>query len=67
ARNSQGSSATYGGMAMAGRDSTVEAALLDPAEQRRFVVRCTRAISARESRLEPGVVDVETRVEKPES
>jgi hypothetical protein len=54
-------------MAMAGRDSTVEAALLDPAEQRWFVVRCTRAISERESRLEPRVVDLETRVEKPES
>ena len=46
---------------------TVEKALLDLAEQQRFVVRYTRAISERESRLEPRVVDLETRVEKLES
>ncbi|HEY2730314.1 MAG TPA: hypothetical protein VGK52_10260 [Polyangia bacterium] len=46
---------------------TVETALLDLAEQQRFVVRYTRAISERESRLEPRVVDLETRVEKLES
>ena len=46
---------------------TVEIALLDLAEQQRFVVRYTRAISERESRLEPRVVDLETRVEKLES
>ena len=46
---------------------TVETALLDLAEQQRFVVRYTRAISERESRLEPRVVDLQTRVEKLES
>ena len=46
---------------------TVETALLDLAEQQRFVVRYTRVISERESRLEPRVVDLETRVEKLES
>jgi hypothetical protein len=49
------------------RLQTVETALLDLAEQQRFVVRYTRAISERESRLEPRVVDLETRVEKLES
>jgi len=46
---------------------TVETALLDLAEQQRFVVRYTKAISERESRLEPRVVDLETRVDKLES
>jgi hypothetical protein len=49
------------------RLSTVESALLDLAEQQRFVVRYTRAISERDSRLEPRVIDLETRVEKLES
>jgi small-conductance mechanosensitive channel len=46
---------------------TVESTLLDLAEQQRFVVRYTKAISERDSRLEPRVIDLETRVEKLES
>jgi hypothetical protein len=49
------------------RLSAVESTLLDLAEQQRFVVRYTRTISERDSRLEPRVIDLETRVEKLES
>ncbi len=45
----------------------VEATLLDLAEQQRFVVRYTKAISERGTSLEPRVSALETRVEKLES
>ena len=45
----------------------VELALLDLAEQQRFVVRYTRALSEREGRLEPRVSALEARVDKLES
>ena len=45
----------------------VEKALLDLAEQQRFVVRYTKAISERDSRLEPRVSALESRVDKLES
>ena len=49
------------------RFAVVENALLDLAEQQRFVVRYTKAISERDSRLEPRVSDLESRVDKLES
>ncbi len=45
----------------------VETTLLDLAEQHRFLVRYTRATSERESRLEPRVNALESRVDKLES
>jgi hypothetical protein len=45
----------------------VETTLLDLAEQQRFVVRYTKAISERGTSLEPRVSALETRVEKLES
>jgi BMFP domain-containing protein YqiC len=49
------------------RFGVVERALLDLAEQQRFVVRYTKAISERDTRLEPRVSGLEARVEKLES
>jgi hypothetical protein len=49
------------------RLDTVETTLLDLAEQQRFVVRYTKAISERDARLEPRVSNLEARVEKLES
>jgi uncharacterized protein (DUF3084 family) len=49
------------------RLDTVETTLLDLAEQQRFVVRYTRALSERDARLEGRVSDLETRVDKLES
>ena len=49
------------------RLGSVESALLDLAEQQRFVVRYTKAISERDARLEPRVIALEARVEKLES
>lgn len=49
------------------RLGAVEATLLDLAEQQRFVVRYTKAISERDSRLEPRVNSLEARVDKLES
>ena len=49
------------------RFGVVEKALLDLAEQQRFVVRYTKAISERDSRLEPRLSALEARVDKLES
>ena len=49
------------------RLDVVESTLLDLAEQERFVVRYTKAISERDSRLEPRVSSLEARVDKLES
>jgi uncharacterized protein (DUF3084 family) len=49
------------------RFGVVERALLDLAEQQRFVVRYTKAISERDTRLEPRVIALEARVDKLES
>ena len=49
------------------RFGVVEKALLDLAEQQRFVVRYTKAISERDNRLEPRVNALEARVDKLES
>jgi chromosome segregation ATPase len=49
------------------RFGAVEKALLDLAEQQRFVVRYTKVISERDLRLEPRLSALETRVEKLES
>jgi BMFP domain-containing protein YqiC len=49
------------------RFGMVEKALLDLAEQQRFVVRYTKAISERDSRLEPRMSALEARVDKLES
>jgi chromosome segregation ATPase len=49
------------------RLDTVETTLLDLAEQQRFVVRYTKAISERDARLEPRVTSLEARVDKLES
>ena len=46
------------------RLGAVESTLLDLAEQQRFVVRYTKAISERDARLEPRVIALEARVEK---
>ena len=45
----------------------VESTLLDLAEQQRFVVRYTKAISERDAHLEPRVSALEDRVDKLES
>jgi len=45
----------------------VSTALLDLAEQQRFVVRQTRAMSERDLRLEGRVGSIEARVDKLES
>jgi hypothetical protein len=52
---------------MTERLDVVETTLLDLAEQQRFVVRYTRAISERDARLEPRVTGLEARVDKLES
>ena len=52
---------------MTDRLDIVETTLLDLAEQQRFVVRYTRAISERDARLEPRVISLEARVDKLES
>ncbi|HXU00693.1 MAG TPA: hypothetical protein VN903_06865 [Polyangia bacterium] len=49
------------------RFALVEAAILDLAEQHRFVVRYTKAIADRDGPLEPRVSALETRVDKLES
>ena len=49
------------------RLGTVETALLDLAEQQRFVVRYTKVLSERDSRLDVRVDALETRVDKLES
>ena len=49
------------------RLGAVESTLLDLAEQQRFVVRYTKAISERGAGLEPRVSDLETRVDKLET
>jgi chromosome segregation ATPase len=49
------------------RLDVVETTLLDLADQQRFVVRYLRAISERDSRLEPRVSSLEARVDKLES
>jgi hypothetical protein len=49
------------------RFGVVEKALLDLAEQQRFVVRYTKAISERDSCLEPRMSALEARVDKLES
>jgi len=49
------------------RFGMVEKAHLDLAEQQRFVVRYTKAISERDSRLEPRMSALEARVDKLES
>jgi len=46
------------------RFSLVEAAILDLAEQHRFVVRYTKAIADRDGLLEPRVSALESRVDK---
>jgi predicted ThiF/HesA family dinucleotide-utilizing enzyme len=49
------------------RFGVVETALLDLAEQDRFLVRSSRATAQHESRLEPRVNALESRVDKLES
>jgi hypothetical protein len=49
------------------RFALVEAAILDLAEQHRFVVRYTKAIADRDGPLEPRVSSLESRVDKLES
>ena len=49
------------------RLDVVETTLLDLADQQRFVVRYLRAISERDTRLEPRVSSLEARVDKLES
>jgi hypothetical protein len=49
------------------RLDTVESTLLDLAQQQRFVVRYTKALSERDSRVETRVSDLEARVDKLES
>ena len=46
------------------RFGLVEAAILDLAEQHRFVVRYTKAIADRDGQLEPRVSVLESRVDK---
>ena len=53
--------------ALSERLGAVETTLLDLAEQQRFVVRYTKAISERDTRLEPRLSALESRVEKLES
>lgn len=52
---------------MTQRIDLVETTLLDLAEQQRFVVRYTKAISERDTHLETRVVSLEARVDKLES
>ena len=49
------------------RLDAIESTLLDLAEQQRFVVRYTKAISERDAHLEPRVSVLEARVDKLES
>ena len=49
------------------RFGLVEAAILDLAEQQRFVVRYTKAMAERDPQLEPRLGALESRVEKLES
>ena len=49
------------------RLGAVETALLDLAEQQRFVVRYTKAIAERDGRIEGRVDALETRVDRLES
>ena len=49
------------------RLGAVESTLLDLAEQQRFVVRYTKAISERDARTELRLTALETRVDKLES
>ena len=49
------------------RFALVEAAILDLAEQHRFVVRYTKVIADRDGQLEPRVIALESRVDKLES
>ena len=49
------------------RLGAVATTLLDLAEQQRFVVRYTKVISERDTRLEPRVTSLEARVDKLES
>src|SRR5438093_2473640 len=49
------------------RMGAVETALLDLAQQQRFVVRYTKTIAERDSRLDSRVTDLEHRVEKLET
>jgi len=49
------------------RFGVVESALRDLAEQQRFVVRYTKALAERDSRLEGRVGSLESRVDKLES
>ena len=49
------------------RLDVVETTLLDLADQQRFVVRYLRAISERDTQLEPRVSNLEARVDKLES
>ena len=49
------------------RLETVESVLLDLAEQQRFVVRYTKAISEQNAKLEPRISALESRVDKLES
>ena len=53
--------------ALSQRLGAVETTLLDLAEQQRFVVRYTKAISERDTRIEPRLSALESRVEKLES
>ena len=53
--------------ALSHRLEAVETTLLDLAEQQRFVVRYTKAISERDTRLEPRLSALESRIEKLES
>ena len=52
---------------MTQRIDLVETTLLDLAEQQRFVVRYTKAISERDTHLETRVISLESRVGKLES
>jgi outer membrane murein-binding lipoprotein Lpp len=49
------------------RSALVEAAILDLAEQHRFVVRYTKAMADRDGQLEPRVSALESRVDKLET
>ena len=52
---------------LSNRLGAVETTLLDLAEQQRFVVRYTKAISERDNRIEPRLSSLESRVDKLES
>jgi hypothetical protein len=55
------------GSTLSHRLGAVEATLLELAEQQRFVVRYTKAISERDAQLEPRILDLEVRVDKLEA